>query len=78
MSSAEYRPRRRPRPRRRRRWARWLAGLVLLAVVFALGVALGQALRSNPKPGATITDVRKLRPLALPPARETVTVTTAR
>ena len=33
---------------RRLRW--WLAGLVVVAIVFALGVALGQALEENPDP----------------------------
>ena len=45
-------------------------------VVFALGVALGEALHDNPRPGGTQTLVRTLRPLPLAPAaRETVTVT---
>ena len=45
--------------------------------MFAAGLALGQALQDNPSPGGTQTIVRTLRPLPLPPARETVTVTTA-
>jgi hypothetical protein len=53
-------------------------GLAAAAVVFALGVALGQALRDNPRPGGTQTRVRTLKPLQLPPARVTVTVTTTR
>jgi hypothetical protein len=55
---------RRPRaPRRRRRRAlKWLLGLVLAAAVFAAGVALGQALHDNPKPGITITTVRTVAP----------------
>jgi hypothetical protein len=51
---------RRPRPpRRRRRKAllRWLIGLVVAAVVFAVGVAVGEALHDNPKPGITVTTV---------------------
>ena len=49
------------------------AGVV---VVFGLGIALGQALNDNPKPGGTQTLVRTLRPLPLAPAaRETITVT---
>jgi hypothetical protein len=44
-------------------------------LVFVAGLALGQALHDNPKPGGTQTLVRTLKPLALPPARETVTVT---
>jgi len=46
-------------------------------VVFALGIALGQALEDGSSPSGTQTLVRTLRPLPLAPAaRETVTVTT--
>lgn len=58
---------------------RILLALVGVAVVFAVGVALGQALHDNPKPGGSQTLVRTLRPLPLAPAAEqtvTVTVTT--
>ena len=45
-------------------------------VVFALGIALGQALEDGSSPSGTQTLVRTLRPLPLAPAaRETVTVT---
>jgi hypothetical protein len=44
-------------------------------LLFGLGIALGQALRDNPRPGQNVTQVRTLRPLPIPPARETVTVT---
>jgi hypothetical protein len=45
-------------------------------VVFAVGVALGEALHDNPGKGETQTLVRTLRPLPLAPAaRTTVTVT---
>jgi hypothetical protein len=46
----------RPARRRHRRRARrgWIVAL-LLVVVFALGVALGQALHDNPRPGGTQT-----------------------
>lgn len=51
--------------------------VVAAAVVFVLGVALGEALHDNPKPGGEQTLVRTLKPLPLAPAaRETVTVTT--
>jgi hypothetical protein len=43
-----------------------------------VGLALGQALNDNPSPGTTQTLVRTLKPLELPPARETVTVTVSR
>jgi hypothetical protein len=63
------------RPRRRRPLLRLLIGLVVVAVVFALGLALGEALHDNPSGGGTQTLVRTLKPLPLPPAQETVTVT---
>ncbi|HWJ31489.1 MAG TPA: hypothetical protein VNR59_04040 [Gaiellaceae bacterium] len=53
-----------------------LAAAAGAVVVFAVGVALGESLHDNPKPGGTQTLVRTLKPLALAPAaRETVTVT---
>ena len=51
---------------------------LLLVVVFAVGIALGEALHDSSAPGGTQTLVRTLRPLPLAPsARETVTVTTS-
>jgi hypothetical protein len=50
--------------------------LLVLAAVFAAGLALGQALQDNPKPGGTQTGVRTLKPLPLPPVKRTVTITT--
>jgi hypothetical protein len=54
---------RRERRRRRRReeLTRWGIRAAIVLVVFALGVALGQALHDNPKPGETITLERTLR-----------------
>jgi hypothetical protein len=54
--------------------------VVLLVVgvvaVFAVGVAVGEALHDNPNPGGTQSLVRTLQPLPLAPAaRQTVTVT---
>ncbi|HZQ15349.1 MAG TPA: hypothetical protein VFA82_01120 [Gaiellaceae bacterium] len=52
--------------------------LAALAAVFAVGVAVGESLHDNPKPGGSQTLVRTLDPLPLlPAARETVTVTTS-
>jgi hypothetical protein len=65
------------RARRRRPgipW-RWLAMLVVLGCALAVGIALGEALHDNPKPGGTRTTQRTLRPLPLAPLHETVTVT---
>jgi hypothetical protein len=62
------------RQRRRRPVIRLLVGLLVLVVVFGLGLALGEALHDNPSGGGTQTLVRTLKPLPLPPARETVTV----
>jgi hypothetical protein len=53
---------RRERRRRRRRadLRRWGSLALAALVIFALGVALGQALHDNPKPGATLTLERTL------------------
>jgi hypothetical protein len=51
------------RPRRRRpAYAAWLAGLLAAAVIFAVGVALGEALHDNPKPDLTVTSTKTLLP----------------
>ena len=60
---------------KRRPW-RALAVVVGLVVMGAGGVALGEALHDNPRPGGTQSYVRTLTPLPLPPAAlTTVTVT---
>jgi hypothetical protein len=46
--------------------------VLVLALVFAVGIALGQALEDNPKPATTITQNQTF---TLPPASTTVTVT---
>ncbi len=64
--------------RRRRNWLRWALAAAGVALVFALGVALGQALEENPDPASRPeTRIRTLSPvpLPLPPPRTTVTVT---
>jgi hypothetical protein len=56
---------------------RILAVVIGAVLLFVIGVAVGEALHDNPKPGGTQMIVRTLRPLPLvPAARETVTVTT--
>ena len=62
------RPRRRPRPRRSRKGLRAAVGFVLLAVTFAVGLALGEALHDSPNPGGTVTYVRTLEPIPQKPA----------
>jgi hypothetical protein len=52
--------RERPRPQRRRR-GRLLVPLLVLAA-FAIGVALGQAIHDNPRPGGTQTIIRTFTP----------------
>jgi len=41
---------------------RWLIGLALAAAVFVLGIALGEALHDNPRPGITVTTTLTLEP----------------
>ena len=68
-------PRATRRPRRRP-W-RALALVTGLVVVGVVGVAVGEAMHDNPRPGGTQVYVRTLTPLPLTPAAlTTVTVTT--
>jgi sorbitol-specific phosphotransferase system component IIC len=63
VSAAEVERRQRaPRRRRRNAVLRWLLVVVVAAVIFAAGVALGEALHDNPKPGITVTTVTTIRP----------------
>lgn len=65
------------RPDRRRRHSssrrRIVVWSLVLALVFAIGVALGEALNDTPQPGSTTT---KERTITLLPESSTVTVTT--
>ena len=58
LSPVERQERR--RRRRRQELTRWGIRIGLALLVFLLGVALGQALHDNPKPGSTITFERTL------------------
>jgi hypothetical protein len=58
-SRLETRVRRRGR---RRAIVRWTIGLVVLAVVFGLGVAVGQALEDRPQSGKPVTNISTIRP----------------
>jgi hypothetical protein len=64
------------RARRSRRVLRWSAGLLVLAFVFFVGLAVGMALEEDGKTGDQ-TLVRTLLPTTLTP-RETVTVTVSK
>jgi hypothetical protein len=48
--------------RRRRRVPSWIVTLLLFILVFSLGVALGEALHDNPRPGGTQTIVQTFKP----------------
>jgi hypothetical protein len=48
--------------RRRPAYVAWLAGLLAAAVIFAVGVALGEALHDNPQPDLTVTSTKTLLP----------------
>jgi hypothetical protein len=69
-------PRQRRRPKRGVRLLPWLVRIVGIAIVFAAGVALGQALESDSGSGETQTSIRTLVPETLPAHTVTVTVTT--
>jgi hypothetical protein len=56
----------RRRRRRRRTATRWTLRLVVAAIVFAAGVAVGEALHDNPKPGGSITYVHTFPPGSTP------------
>jgi len=51
------------RHRRRRRHVvpGWVVTLLLFVLVFLLGIALGEALHDNPKPGGTQTIVQTIQ-----------------
>jgi hypothetical protein len=68
ISSRQLR-RRRPRP------AVWLALGAAAIVLFAVGVAVGEALHDDPQPAGTRTYVRTLHPLRIAPAATTRTIT---
>ncbi len=58
-SSAPLRTR---RPTRGRVALRWLIRAAILALVFGIGVAVGQALEDRPKTGKPVTNVSTIRP----------------
>jgi hypothetical protein len=66
MNAHQRRRRRKSSTGRRVVWA------VVFVLVFAVGIALGQALEDNPQPASTITNDQTI---TLPPESATVTVT---
>jgi len=60
------------RRKRRDPWPRRAVWIVAFVVVFAVGIALGQALEDNPKPVSTVTQDHTY---TLQPPAATVTVT---
>ena len=64
LSPVERRERR--RLRRRQEIIRWSIRIGLALLLFLFGIALGEALHDNPKPGSTITLERTLRIPASP------------
>ena len=50
----------RRRLQRRREVTRWSIRVLVVVLIFALGVALGQAIQDNPRPGQTVTFDRTL------------------
>jgi hypothetical protein len=45
-----------------RGWARWLLVFFAVTVVFAVGIAVGEAIHDNPKPGITLTTEKTVHP----------------
>ena len=57
----------RRRQQRRAEIARWSFRVAFALLVFALGIALGEALHDNPKPGRMITLERTFTVPSVPP-----------
>ena len=62
----------RRRRQRREEIARWSFVAVAVLVFFALGIALGEALHDNPKPGGKVTLERTFRIPSVPPGSTAV------
>ena len=62
----------RRRRQRREQIARWSFAALVALVVFGLGIALGEALHDNPKPGGKVTLERTFRVPRVPPGSTAV------
>jgi hypothetical protein len=45
-----------------KRWVRWLLVFAAATIVFAVGIAVGEAIHDNPKPGTTLTTLLTTHP----------------
>ncbi len=52
----------RRRTKRRSGPPRWLVAVVAAAILFGVGIALGEALKDNPKPNLTVTTTKTIVP----------------
>jgi hypothetical protein len=52
----------RRRAKRRSGPPRWLVAVVAAAILFAVGIALGEALKDNPTPNLTVTTTKIIVP----------------
>ncbi len=52
----------RRRTKRRSGPPRWLVAVVAAALLFVVGIALGEALKDNPKPNLTVTTTKTIVP----------------
>ncbi len=57
----------RRRRRRREELVRWCIRIVVVLAAFGLGVALGEAIHDNPKPGPSLTVKRTISLPSVPP-----------
>jgi hypothetical protein len=69
----------RPSARRRRKRGvgvlGWLIRIAAAVIVFAVGVAVGQALEDSPEPSTPVTSIRTIQPWTQTGRTETRTVT---
>lgn len=63
---------------RRMQVVRRAAWVLSFVVVFGVGVALGEALHDNPRPGGSRTRIHTVTPVPVGRPRETVTLTVTR